>query len=178
MPWGGGPPEPLRSCWVPQSRHSRYRLPSGPRRRCQRWSRSLHRQGLAIAASWAMSRSGLYEDNCRSDAEGHRCAAPSLPGRRVWISCPSGSVQRSGASAGRRRRGPGRRGAWTSSHSTSDATVRDAKHASVPLRRVHAGEVRVRSFSTNSRPALRAAASGGRPRPAVPYRQRLSRFSL
>jgi hypothetical protein len=26
----------------------------------------------------------------------------------------------------------------------------------------------VRSFSTNSRPALRAAASGGRPRPATP----------
>ena len=58
MPWGGGPPEPLRSCWVPQSRHSRYRLPSDPRRRCQRWSRSLHRQGLAIAASWALSRTG------------------------------------------------------------------------------------------------------------------------
>jgi hypothetical protein len=41
---------------------------------------------------------------------------------------------------------------------------RDAKHASVPLRRVRAGEFVVRSFSTNSRPALRAAASGGRPR--------------
>ena len=52
-PGGGGPPVPLRSCCVPQSRHSRYRLPSGPRRRCQRWSRSLHRQGLAIAAPLA-----------------------------------------------------------------------------------------------------------------------------
>jgi hypothetical protein len=40
----------------------------------------------------------------------------------------------------------------------------DAKHASVPLRRVRAGELRVRTFSTNSRPALRAAACGGRPR--------------
>jgi hypothetical protein len=37
----------------------------------------------------------------------------------------------------------------------------------VPLRRVRADEVRVRTFSTNSRPALRAAASGGRPRPAT-----------
>jgi hypothetical protein len=43
---------------------------------------------------------------------------------------------------------------------------REAKHASVPLRRVRAGEARVRSFSTNSRPALRAAS--GRP----PARQR------
>ena len=33
----------------------------------------------------------------------------------------------------------------------------------VPLRRVRAGEVRVRTFSTISRPARRAAASGGRP---------------
>jgi hypothetical protein len=39
-----------------------------------------------------------------------------------------------------------------------------AEHARVPLRRDHAVEVRVRSFSTNSRPALRAAACGGRPR--------------
>src|SRR5215213_5845364 len=34
----------------------------------------------------------------------------------------------------------------------------------VPLRHVRAGEVRVRTFSTDSRPALRAAACGGRPR--------------
>jgi hypothetical protein len=34
----------------------------------------------------------------------------------------------------------------------------------------------VRSFSTNSRPALRAAASGGRPRPAAQYMEdRLAR---
>jgi Single-strand binding protein family len=32
------------------------------------------------------------------------------------------------------------------------------------------GEVVGRSFSTNSRPALRAAACGGRPRPATPRR--------
>jgi hypothetical protein len=41
---------------------------------------------------------------------------------------------------------------------------REQQHASVPLRRVHAGEVCRRCFSTNSRPALRAAACGGRPR--------------
>src|SRR5215218_2449092 len=58
MPGGGGPPVPLRSCCLPQPRHSRYRLPSGPRRRCQRWSPSRHRQGLAIVASLAMSRTG------------------------------------------------------------------------------------------------------------------------
>jgi hypothetical protein len=53
--------------------------------------------------------------------------------------------------------------------STSDATVRDveAKHAGVPLRRVRAVEGAGRLFSTPSRPALRAAACGGRPRPAA-----------
>jgi hypothetical protein len=49
--------------------------------------------------------------------------------------------------------------------STSRCEERDQeRHAGVPLRRVRASVVRVRSFSTNSRPALRAAASGGRPR--------------
>jgi hypothetical protein len=52
--------------------------------------------------------------------------------------------------------------------STNRCGERDAKHVCVPLRRVRAGELRVRTFSTNSRPALRAAACGGRPRPAVP----------
>ena len=59
---------------------------------------------------------------------------------------------------------PGRRAARTSSQLDQRCDERDAKHAGVPLRRVRAGEVRVRSFSTNSRPALRAAACGGRPR--------------
>jgi len=39
-----------------------------------------------------------------------------------------------------------------------------AKHARVPLRCVRAGEGAGRLFSTPSRPALRAAACGGRPR--------------
>src|SRR5215216_5343900 len=43
---------------------------------------------------------------------------------------------------------------------------RDAKHAGVPLRRVRAVEELGRLFSTPSRPDLRAAACGGRPRPA------------
>ena len=38
------------------------------------------------------------------------------------------------------------------------------QHAGVPLRRVRAVEGAGRLFSTPSRPALRAAASGGRPR--------------
>jgi hypothetical protein len=56
--------------------------------------------------------------------------------------------------------------------STSDATsrtrVKKQQHASVPLRRVRAVEGAGRLFSTPSRPALRAAACGGRPRPATP----------
>jgi hypothetical protein len=39
-----------------------------------------------------------------------------------------------------------------------------AKHAGVPLRRIRAVEGAGRLFSTPSRPALRAAACGGRPR--------------
>jgi hypothetical protein len=39
-----------------------------------------------------------------------------------------------------------------------------AKHAGVPLRRVRAVEGAGRLFSTPSKPALRAAACGGRPR--------------
>jgi len=43
------------------------------------------------------------------------------------------------------------------------------QHASVPLRRSRSFECLVRSFSTNSRPALRAAACGGRPRARRPH---------
>jgi hypothetical protein len=43
--------------------------------------------------------------------------------------------------------------------SSTDAAVRDAKRALVPHRRIHAGELR-EEFSTNPRPALRAAALG------------------
>jgi single-stranded DNA-binding protein len=67
---------------------------------------------------------------------------------------------------GRRRPRPGRRAARASSQFDQRCDERDAKHASVPLRPVRASEVVVRSFSTNSRPALRAAS--GRP----PARQR------
>jgi hypothetical protein len=48
----GGLPLTLR-CF-PHSRHSRYQPPSGFRRRCQWWSPSLHRQGLAVGASLGM----------------------------------------------------------------------------------------------------------------------------
>ena len=51
--------------------------------------------------------------------------------------------------------------------STSDATVRDCERSMLAFRSVVFVLVSfVRSFSTNSRPALRAAACGGRPRPA------------
>ena len=43
---------------------------------------------------------------------------------------------------------------------------RDAKHASAPLRRVRAGELRVRTFTTNSRPA------SGRPPAALGRQER------
>jgi hypothetical protein len=50
-------------------------------------------------------------------------------------------------------------------NSTSDATVRDAAtHASVPLRRVRAGELRWEKFLYE----LKAGPAGGRPRPAKP----------
>jgi hypothetical protein len=54
--------------------------------------------------------------------------------------------------------------------STSDATVRDATRSMPAFRSAVSVLVSfvVRSFSTNSRPALRAAACGGRPRPAAP----------
>jgi len=42
--------------------------------------------------------------------------------------------------------------------------VEEQQHAGVPLRRVRAVEAAGRLFSTPSRPALRAAACGGRPR--------------
>jgi hypothetical protein len=45
--------------------------------------------------------------------------------------------------------------------------VDEQQHASVPLRRVRAVAGAGRLFSTSSRPALRAAACGGRPRPAA-----------
>jgi hypothetical protein len=48
--------------------------------------------------------------------------------------------------------------------------VQEEQHAGVPLCRVRAVEGAGRLFSTPSRPALRAAACGGRPRPAGPTR--------
>jgi hypothetical protein len=46
-----------------------------------------------------------------------------------------------------------------------------AKHAGVPRRRIRAGELRVRTFSTNSRPALRpgndTTATGNQPHPTA-----------
>jgi len=49
-----------------------------------------------------------------------------------------------------------------------DDDERDAKHASVPLRRVRAGEARCEKFLYDFKAGLRAAACGGRPRPPPP----------
>jgi hypothetical protein len=133
MPWGGGPPVPLRSCCFPQLRHSRYRLPSGPRRRCQRWSPSLHRQDLAIAASLAMSRI----DSMRATVGPMRASpvqARSLPrpdvessyqprsGRRSWAEpAVAMATTRTTRSQDRSQLDQARRAGW-------------AKHAGVPLR--------------------------------------------
>jgi single stranded DNA-binding protein len=75
---GGGP-----SLWrsincVPQAWHSRYHWPSGPRMRCQRWSRSLHRQGLAIAVSLGIGHTGSSRPDPR--------LVPAIsPGRRAEL---------------------------------------------------------------------------------------------
>jgi hypothetical protein len=49
-----------------------------------------------------------------------------------------------------------------------DEQARIEQHASVPLGRVRVGEVRWEEFLYEPRPALRAVACGGRPRPAGP----------
>jgi hypothetical protein len=55
--YAAGPvPHRWRRVPFPHSRHSRYQPPCGLRMRCQRWSPTLQRQGLAIAASLFMSR--------------------------------------------------------------------------------------------------------------------------
>ena len=114
MPGGGGPPVPLRSCCFPQPRHSRYRLPSGPRRRCQRWSPSLHRQGLAIVASLAMSRTGSMRATV---GPMHPFSERSLPSPKVDSGYQSRLRPRSWAEpcGGRRRPPPGRRAVKVSS---------------------------------------------------------------
>jgi hypothetical protein len=68
---------------------------------------------------------------------------------------------------GRRRPRPGPRGARPVTSSTT-MTGRGVRRSMLAFRSVMSAlsSFVVRSFSTNSRPALRAAASGGRPRPA------------
>jgi hypothetical protein len=70
------------------------------------------------------------------------------------------------AFGGRRRRRPGRRGAPASSQVDQRCEERDVGEACSAFRSVVSVLVKfvVRSFSTNSRPALRPAACGGLPR--------------
>jgi single-strand DNA-binding protein len=70
--------------------------PRQVRRRCLRWSRIPHHQGLAIAASLAMRRAGVMRTTWRSEAEQHprrgsppappqeSAAAPPRAPRRTW----------------------------------------------------------------------------------------------
>jgi hypothetical protein len=85
---------PRRGLHCPCRARSRYRPPYGPWRRCQRWSPSVHRQGLAIAASLAMSRSGSMRATAgRCERAPFRLAAYLDPRSRwfgkVRISAPS-----------------------------------------------------------------------------------------
>jgi hypothetical protein len=49
------------------------------------------------------------------------------------------------------------------------SNIQDERDVACPKARPDPAVMLVRSFSTTSRPALRAAASGGRPRPAWPH---------
>jgi hypothetical protein len=88
---------------------------------------------------------------------------PPVPGEAGRMPRPlrGGAVP---SAAGLRRPGPGRRAAPTGGQFDRCDGRDMAKQPSVPLRRVRTVRFVVRSFSTNSRPALRAAACGGRPR--------------
>jgi hypothetical protein len=93
-----GPPLLLVSSCFPQPRHWRYQPPWGLRRRCQRWSRSLHRQGLAIVASLGIGHTGSPSQTLGSYQPAVQVEAQSLD----WT-CRS-----------KRRRRPGRRAARAS----------------------------------------------------------------
>ena len=126
----------------PQPRHSRYHWPFAPRRRCQRWSRSLHRQGLAIAASSGIGHTGS------SNADPRLTSAIS-PGPEAWaeLALDSGNDDQGDA-----ERGP-------VASSTSDATVRDAGEACRVFRSVVS--VLVRAWETFLY-TLKAGPAGGR----------------
>ena len=139
----------------------RVRAGGSRRRRSSPWSCGATRPSMppspcpraAGSWSWAGSSSGPGPP---------RTAAPDQSSRswpRSW----------GRACGGRRRPRPGRRAARASSQFDHyDGTGRKAKHASVPFRHVCAIELRCKKFLYELKAGLRAAASGGRPRPAAP----------
>jgi single-strand DNA-binding protein len=84
-----GPPLLLVSSCFPHSRHSRYQPPWGLRRRCQRWIRSLQRQGFAMAASLGLSRAGSLRATRRVQTRDRTPVA--------WCSCSEGVMPYSSA---------------------------------------------------------------------------------
>ena len=62
--------------------------------------------------------------------------------------------------------------ASSTSDPTSGTQVQEEQHAGVPLRRIRAGELRWEEFLYELKAGLRAAASGGRPRPTTYTRNR------
>ena len=98
---------------------------------------------------WAASRSPGRGPNpaLKASATGvlavQPCGSRPLAFRRTWEPCPHLSAR-------------GRSGALNS------------RPSSLSRASTHRTSMLVRSFSTTSRPALRTAAGGGRPRPAVP----------
>jgi hypothetical protein len=161
----GGLPGTFR-CF-PHSRHSRYQPPSGLRSRCQRCLPMRHSQGLVIVASLWVSRSGSIKaiQRSRCGTAPRCCCSPT-----ETLGCYQPSVQVAAEKLRRawprqRRRRPGRRASRTGSQldQRCDGAGRgQACSRSTPSSRATIESVR--SFSTNSRPALRAAACGGRPR--------------
>jgi hypothetical protein len=93
----------------PQPRHSRYQSPYGLRRRCQRWSRSRQRQGLAITASLCMHRAGSVRATRRVQT---RDSTPL-----AWSSCSAGVIPYSCSRT--RHEAPGRRGSGRDDPSVS-----------------------------------------------------------
>ena len=144
----------------PQPRHSRYHWPFAPRRRCQRWSRSLHRQGLAIVASLGIGHTGSMRRPYVQRRENTPLVLLAHRDPRLIPAISPG--QSRGASPGltrQRRRRPGRRGARASSQFDHyDGTGRKAKHASVPFRHAYAIELRCKKFLYE----LKAGPAGGR----------------
>jgi hypothetical protein len=159
---GGTCPPPLETRCFPHPRHSRYQPPSGLRSRCQRCRPMRHSQGLVIAASLEVSRSGSVKAIQRVQM---RESTPLLllayrDPRLLPAISPGRSREASPGLTRQRRRRPGRRASRTGSRldQRCDGAGRRRSMPSVPLRRVRAGEVRCEELLYT----LKAGPAGGR----------------